>query len=306
MYPYDLFLGITLYDILLSAGVICAILVFRYFSERDGVSAKYYNFILGIAVATVVAGYLISVVVQGGYNALAGGAFELNSETGATFLGGLTGGAAVFFVLYFGAGHFVFRDREHFGRLLWMTETAAVCIPAAHALGRLGCLTAGCCYGLVFDGPRWFTFRFLLLDSSDKLVGYRYALPVQLYEAVFLAALALAIGLRRRRGRNCCLPAYMISYGIWRFFIEYLRGDDRGMTVVKFLSPSQLTSLLLIAGGAVLYVLLKRIYRRQAEAGDATTAAEREDGDPAAAAEDAKTGDGPDEGPGAEGAGEGS
>ena len=32
MYPYDLFWDITLYDLLLGAGVVCAIFILRYFA----------------------------------------------------------------------------------------------------------------------------------------------------------------------------------------------------------------------------------------------------------------------------------
>ena len=45
-----------------------------------------------------------------------------------------------------------------------------------------------------------------------------------------------------------------MRYAVWRFFIEYLRADDRGATVVSFLSPSQLTAVLLFAVGAGLYL----------------------------------------------------
>ena len=51
------------------------------------------------------------------------------------------------------------------------------------------------------------------------------------------------------------MAIYMAGYGVWRFFIEYLRGDDRGASIVKFLSPSQLTAILLIIGGGVLFYI---------------------------------------------------
>jgi prolipoprotein diacylglyceryltransferase len=50
------------------------------------------------------------------------------------------------------------------------------------------------------------------------------------------------------------MAIYLMAYGVWRFFAEYLRADDRGATVVKFLSPSQLTAILLFLFGAGLMV----------------------------------------------------
>jgi hypothetical protein len=42
--------------------------------------------------------------------------------------------------------------------------------------------------------------------------------------------------------------------------IEFLRGDDRGETFVSFLSPSQLTAVILFIVGIVLLFLVKYIY----------------------------------------------
>ena len=59
----------------------------------------------------------------------------------------------------------------------------------------------------------------------------------------------------------------MIAYALWRFVAEELRDDYRGATVVDFLSPSQLISVLLLLGGiAVLTVELVRDKRRAARA----------------------------------------
>ena len=62
------------------------------------------------------------------------------------------------------------------------------------------------------------------------------------------------------------MPVYMVTYGLWRFVAEYLRADDRGATVVDFLSPSQLISTLLIAGGLVLLAVEIYVDRNKAAA----------------------------------------
>jgi prolipoprotein diacylglyceryltransferase len=63
------------------------------------------------------------------------------------------------------------------------------------------------------------------------------------------------------KGKVGAMSVYMSSYGVWRFFAEFLRADDRGSTVVDFLSPSQLTSILLIAGSVA--VLLYSLYSKK-------------------------------------------
>ena len=58
------------------------------------------------------------------------------------------------------------------------------------------------------------------------------------------------------------MPIYAFAYGTWRFLIEYVRADDRGETIVSFLSPSQLFALVLILGGAVLLAVEIYLDRR--------------------------------------------
>ena len=47
-----------------------------------------------------------------------------------------------------------------------------------------------------------------------------------------------------------------MAYGVWRFFIEYLRDDYRGTTLVSALTPSQLTAVIMVASGAALMALM--------------------------------------------------
>ena len=56
------------------------------------------------------------------------------------------------------------------------------------------------------------------------------------------------------KGKSLNLPIYMAGYGAWRFFVEFARADDRGDTIVSFLSPSQLIAILMIVGGVALAI----------------------------------------------------
>jgi len=174
--------------------------------------------------------------------------FELTETTGATFLGGLLGGAACFLAFYYGIGALYFKDGLHVKMMYPMLDVFATCVPAAHAIGRLGCLCAGCCHGKATDA--WYGINMVYL-------GYK-VVPVQLFEALFLAALTVFLFYRALKNKKGNLPLYMSLYGLWRFFAEYMRDDDRGSTVVSFLSPSQLVSVLLIAGAFVVWFILYR------------------------------------------------
>jgi len=66
--------------------------------------------------------------------------------------------------------------------------------------------------------------------------------------------------------RNIELEVYLIGYGIWRFLIEFIRGDDRGSLFGfitteynVFPTPSQYLSLIMILIGAYLITKKKKI-----------------------------------------------
>ena len=90
-------------------------------------------------------------------------------------------------------------------------------------------------------------------------------IPVQIFESVFLFALfavILILNVRLEKFR-LGLPVYMVAYGIWRYFAEFMRGDDRGGFFIRIFTPSQFTSVLLVAVGILLGVILyKRYYAR--------------------------------------------
>lgn len=256
MYPEKIVFGLTLYDIMFALGVLGALLVFRIIADKRKTDAKLFNFALIVGVVAIFCGVLSAVLFQAFYNFGETGVFEINKNTGMTFYGGLIGGAAVFIGLYFGVGHFVFKDKMHLSCFAETADAAAVSIAIAHATGRLGCFFAGCCHGIHAEPPLGVYMKF----AGDTV------LPTQLYEAVFLYALMAVLLYRHLKGCRYGMPIYMMGYGVWRFFAEYLRGDDRGETFIKFLSPSQLTALLLIAGGAALIYIEWRFASKKVQA----------------------------------------
>lgn len=103
-------------------------------------------------------------------------------------------------------------------------------LAVAHAFGRVGCFLNGCCYGKVTSLPWGVRF------PSDGLRRH----PTQLYE--MLALLAIFLLLKRiERGDprpGTVLLSYGASYGLWRFLVEFLRGDNPpfalGLTVFQW------------------------------------------------------------------------
>ncbi len=251
MYPNELFLGMTLYDIFLLIGVIAAFVLADRLGIKRGFSVALQKTVIVGAFFCVVLGYFFAVLFQAFYNFLDGGAFEITQGTGATFFGGLLGGAGVFLFVWFVVAPRFCKDKEEpKKRFADILDIAAVCVPIAHAFGRVGCFFAGCCHGAETDG--WW---------GVAMNGGKYV-PVQLFESAFLfllGGLLLWLFFKRTGDKRLPLmPTYCLAYGVWRFFIEYARADERGATIVSFLSPSQLVAVLLIAVGIVYFVLFYR------------------------------------------------
>ena len=80
--------------------------------------------------------------------------------------------------------------------------------------------------------------------------------PTQLYEAAFLFVLfAVTAYLVLKKDFKHNLSLYFIAYGVFRFFIEYLRDDARG-ELVGGITPSQFWSILMVVFGvAMIFVI---------------------------------------------------
>ncbi len=252
MYPKPLFWEIDLYTVFLCVGIISALVIFRIFSDREKMYWKLQNFTIFVGMGSIIIGVCSAVLFQAFYNFLDDPTkgFSIDSSTGATFYGGLIGGAISFLTLYFLIGRFVFKtNKEHLQGFFHIANIGAASVAAAHGFGRLGCLMAGCCHGAETDA--WYGIYF----ENYKIK----AVPIQLFEAIFLFALFGFFVYRMVKGKNYNLPVYMFTYGIWRFVIEYFRADDRGATVVSFLSPSQLIALLMVLGAVVVFFVEKKV-----------------------------------------------
>lgn len=257
MYPHDIIFGVGLYEICIIVGLILSMVVFRVCADKRGLSAKLQNVVLLAIPFALFIGYPASVVVQWFYNSVQAGDFStpiFAATTGSTFYGGLIGGTLAFLAFYLTSGRFVLKDREYLTRLHVVYDLAPCAITVAHAVGRLGCFFAGCCYGL----------------RTDSVIGVSFpgqqfkVIPTQLFEVFFLLVLFAFLMIRYFDGKHHTMTIYLIAYGVWRFLLEYLRGDDRGETVVPFLTPSQLTAILMILLGIVLFLLRHKFYGRPA------------------------------------------
>lgn len=132
-------------------------------------------------------------------------------------------------------------------------DIGAVCIPLFHFFGRMGCFLSGCCYGVQWE--HGITYHHSPAQSANGIPRF----PVQLAEALLNLALFLLLYycLKKEKVKNKLLAVYFSLYPVYRFGLEFLRGDEyRGF--VGIFSTSQFISLLLLAGVGVFWLLSAR------------------------------------------------
>jgi phosphatidylglycerol:prolipoprotein diacylglycerol transferase len=167
---------------------------------------------------------------------------------GGVFYGGLL--AAILFVLW--RSPRVGLDPQEAG------DVFAAPLSVGHALGRIGCFMAGCCYGRTCDLP-WavsFTNPGSMAVQNGVPPGTPLH-PTQLYEVLgnlVLAGLALVL-LRHRRFAGQTWWTYLAAYGAFRTIIETFRGDPRGTWFGGALSTSQVIGILATATGVTMLVI---------------------------------------------------
>lgn len=141
---------------------------------------------------------------------------------------------------------------------LW--KTADICAPGVaigHFFGRLGCFSAGCCYGNVCHLPWAVTFTHP--QTLARPVGVPLH-PTQLYAAasnliIFLVLMAIR---RRMKFDGQLFWIYILIYGMVRSVNEIFRADFRGEFVFQMFSISQVVGWSMASLALVMLVILSR------------------------------------------------
>lgn len=181
---------------------------------------------------------------------------------GLTYYGGLV--AASIFGLWF-------LRRERFP-MLKAADMAGMVIPLGLFWGRLGCFLGGCCFGTTTDAsvavrfPPWSPASEAQYRAGALEAPWLESLPVhpaQLYEALgslAIAALLLLWAHPRKRFDGEVFVGFLALYAVLRFFLEFVRADDRGGLLG--LSTSQLIGLLVVGACVWLWIHLRNRARQ--------------------------------------------
>jgi phosphatidylglycerol:prolipoprotein diacylglycerol transferase len=123
-----------------------------------------------------------------------------------------------------------------------------------HAIGRLGCFAAGCCYGKPTSLPWAVTYT--SQDANGAPLGVPLH-PTQIYEAAIESLICVVLYQRAKRQHKegSIIALYLILSGIARFLIEFLRAHDEANPLGLALTLEQWISVAVCLTG--LFLLLR-------------------------------------------------
>lgn len=256
MYPYINIFGITIgsYGVCMLLGIVLVCFLAWRSGKTRSFSFDDLMIVSGTAVGCALVGgvvlyALVTYSIEQIIDMICAGQFDFLK--GIVFYGGLIGGVL---------GAFIGKKIAHC-KFSAIEECIVPFIPLGHAIGRVGCLLAGCCYGCEYEGP-------LAVYYPNSMMGLppdQGYFPTPLLEAVLNIGVCILLVLIRRKKKNNgdLLMSYLGIYGIVRMITEMFRGDEvRG----KFLgvSTSQWVSIALISL-AVAFFVFRKIRNKKAK-----------------------------------------
>ena len=245
MHPVLIDLGfyqIPTYGVLLYSGIILAIFLASRRALLVGLSGTHVMDLgAWVVLWGLVGAKILLAITDPSYLTSLSGLWGL-LRAGGVFYGGLVAALVAAVVLL----------RRYQLPFFQVADVLAPSVALGHFFGRLGCFSAGCCYGRTCDSFVGVVFTDPLANEISGTPLGVPLYPTQLFEAAFnLANYAfLAWLFRRRLPAGSVLGAYLVAYGVARFVIEFFRGDpDRGFVLGGMLSTSQAIAAFMVPVG---------------------------------------------------------
>jgi len=213
---------VNTYGVLLALSFLLGLWLAATLGTREGYDPnKIYNIGLSLLLAELIGSKLLLIITEwhtfGQYPSLI---FSLDFlRSGGVFYGGFLGSLSASFYL------------AHQYKIPWWS-LADICAPGialGQFIGRLGCFSAGCCWGK--PTSYWVGVQFT--QRAHELTGVPIDVhlhPIQLYESIIMLLVTafLLYILRKREFRGQVILNYLAIYALARFIIEFFRDDPRG------------------------------------------------------------------------------
>ncbi|HLW72488.1 MAG TPA: prolipoprotein diacylglyceryl transferase [Candidatus Babeliales bacterium] len=140
--------------------------------------------------------------------------------------------------------------------ILPLFDLVSIYMPLLQSIGRLGCLTAGCCYGAATHN-----IYAIVYTNPHTLAPHNISIhPTQLYSSAILFFIFLFmyfVGQRICKKNGELFALYLMLVSSERFFVDFWRADR--IMIGNFLSFHQLVALTIIIAIIIYYAVTKII-----------------------------------------------
>jgi phosphatidylglycerol:prolipoprotein diacylglycerol transferase len=238
------------YGLLVASGFLLGIAWSARLARKEGFIAPQvvYDASFWIIISGLVFSRLAYVIVEYRYDSSNPfGVFKI-WEGGLIFYGGVIGACCAILWL---------ARRYQFD--VWrFADLAAPGAAIGHAVGRLGCFFAGCCYGLETHVPWAVTFNDI---HSIAPIGIPLH-PTQLYDALNEVIVFSIITILRPRMKfvGQVWWTWIGLYAVGRAIVETFRGDPRGALFGGAVSTSQVAAVAAVALAAFFYLKNRKAF----------------------------------------------
>lgn len=205
----------------------------RYGLDRNAVI----DYLILVLVTGIAGARILYVILNFGYYAASPLEVFNLSRGGLVWYGGFLAAVAAS-VVFVRARHIDF----------WASaDLLAPYLALAQALGRIGCLLNGCCYGT--EAPAYFPCG--VAFPGDGIVRY----PAQVFSAMALLGIFVILRLWQDRASFTgeVFLGYCLLYAAKRFCIEFFRGDNP--RIIAALTMSQVLSVVIFAAALAVFTI---------------------------------------------------
>lgn len=237
------------YGVLIALGFLVGISLSARLARRSGLDPERVTNLGIVLLVSAILGAKLFLIADNWayYSADFSRLFSLSAlRSGGVFYGGLV--TAIGVAYYY--------TRRHGMPWLATADAMAPGLAFGHAIGRLGCFAAGCCWGreahlawaVTFTNPAAHSFTGVPLNVPLH--------PTQLYEAAGTALIGIILLwlYLRRPATGAVLGTYLVLYSSFRFLVEFFRANDaRTLLIGETVSTTQAVAVgLAVLGGCLL------------------------------------------------------
>lgn len=253
MFPDLITIGnftIHTYGVLTAIGLLVGFYVGLYFAKKEAINEKNYENLFILTVFGGIVGARIAYIIEHKEDFGSFLDFFAIWNGGIDWFGGFIGGLL---------SALIYIKLKNLS-LLKIGDIAGISIPIGHFFGRLGCTSAGCCYGKPVSPDSPFRDIAIIFPNNPHCLAPQGIplYPTQPAEALgnLTIFFILFFIYRKKTFDGQILSFYLILYGLERFLLEFWRGVTPPLPYIG-LTWNQVITLLMVLSGILLFVFLK-------------------------------------------------